>query len=192
MILHYIFYVWWVCMYICLYMYALYVPSMFAYIYIFILCILYILYIYLLSKGMPIGPLKYAFLRGNLWRGLKACRIRTSWLSLYNFTNHWLMEVQVFNISLKSWQEKRHALPFSEQAPKSTKKDRGFAVKRCCIVWAPLQATRQRNDRQWQSSLTKRVMVSIVNCEHCTRFHDHSCCWLIAAIHTRVHVLGHK
>ena len=47
-------------------------------IYIHIYTVYSIYYIYLLSKGMPIGPLKYAFLRGNVWRGLKAFRIRTS------------------------------------------------------------------------------------------------------------------
>ena len=61
-------------MYVYIYMYALYV-SVCLHIYRHI-CIVYsIIYIHVLSNGMPIGPLKYAFLRGNLRRGLKAFRI---------------------------------------------------------------------------------------------------------------------
>jgi hypothetical protein len=134
-----------VCMCIYIYVYTVCV-CMFAYIYRHI-CIVYsIIYIHVLSNGMPIGPLKYAFLRGNLRRGLKAFRIWTSWPFLL-FTNHWLMEVQAFIIS-QNWHEIRHALPLPEQAPKSTR----HAAKGC-FTGAPLQATRQRNDRQWLAAI---------------------------------------
>ena len=133
--------------YICTY--ALYVSSMFAYIYIyiFILCILYIIYTYF-RKGCLLDLWNMHFweaMCGGVLKHLGSEHLDS--LCSLQTTGWWKSKCLT---SPKIDTKNDTHCPYRNKHPKAPKSTRNAA--KGCFTGAPLQATRQRNDRQWQSS----------------------------------------